>query len=1508
MKAILSGGPWRGLSVRLTRTLILAGVLFFTQGLCALPRAPLPPYPESRPLCHESFDQDYFRGETNAEVIIPGLGFLDESWSGYALQRPGETVTPFIVPALNANGQTNVSSDTGGALRWWVRPYWTSGATNGTPATLLEMDAVSGVESAYAWSLQISADGNTMSLFTQTGAGVQEVLQTSISWLAGTSHSLVLDFNSQSTALFLDGALVAQGAGLASVPPSVGQLVLGSTLAGTNTAGADYEEFYSFDRFLTDSDVANYYGMTASEAALGPISPEEQSGRGGRREGPQQESIRSAGNVYDPDNAAPCSPGGPFYISNVIAALQTNGTTKVNFEIYGGTNGVFYDIFATSSLNNSLASNQWLWIGQGLTCNSYTYTNQPADQAFYTLELPAETFTVAFGDNTYGQLDVPNGLSNAIAVAAGGYFSLALRNNGTVVAWGDNAYGETNLPSRLTNVVAIAAGEYHGVALLANGSVTNWGWYSDGDDPYYPVTNRTYASAPPTSNVVAVAAGDYQDLGILSNGTCVAWGAIGAYGTEVPTNLNLTNVAAIACGWSFDVALSSNGTITAWGYNDPGIYNQTNVPSDLTTNAAAISAGGLNSLGLRLNGTVEGWGDAESGDNLTDVPAGLSNVVAIANGWQVAAALQENGTVVTWGNGSYTNLPTGMVGVKAISAGNGHYLAIESGILTPIIFTQPVNQYAPAGGSVTFSAQGQALAGVQYQWQFNGVNITGATNATLSLTNTQATNNGSYQVVISSDFGSITSSTATFTLVVSPQIASTTPAESGTTWISRGTTLSVAVNAAGQSEYPLSYGWQLNGTNLGDASPSYFIIYLTPTNDGNYTVGITNAAGSTNAAWDVRLALPGMVEAWGDDDFGECDRPAGLTNATGIAAGEFQSVSVTDSGTVVQWGEYSDGTSFYSVTNSSVTTAPPASNVVAVAAGLGQALALLTNGTVTAWGLNGAYGTLVPTNVTGVKAIACGWQFNVALLTNGTVRAWGLDIPSLGYTMTNVPPNLSNVTAIAAGPMHTLALQANGTVVAWGYNPDGETNVPAGLSNVVAIAAGESHNLALKADGTVVAWGLNDFGQTNVPAGLSNVMAVAAGDAHSVALKNDGTVVAWGDNSSGQTNLPSEQTNIVITLSGGLSPTYQTNTYPPIVVKFIAAGGDHTMAAIFSPLVQYPIDVSKDLLLIYNATNTSFSSNVCAYYLAHRPMIANANVLGISCATNEIIQLSDYTNTFSAPIVNWLSANPTKRPQYVILFQDLPSRLQSGLYNFSVQYDMNNSVNTIFQTIDYPPSWAPFVTSINMNGTGGTNDCTAYIDKLATMASNYSPGTLLISASNRGYGNTNWYFDNGGVAESQGRYAEEGVTNVTSSALVFGSIWPIYIIAGTNCAGYYSFGVDGGHSAGMATNTEVEFFGSNWYIMASVDSFNGQRNGGGFQSGFLTWFATNAFGGTNYSNTPIGTVTHVNEPGPAWENTYNYYGNWAAGRSFAITAWSALVGLHGPCIQFQAIGDPFVRK
>jgi alpha-tubulin suppressor-like RCC1 family protein len=1489
--------------------LILAGGLLCAENLHAMPRSPGPPFPEQAPQYYKGFDEEYFAGQTNSELLIAGLGTLEESWSGYSLQRMGDVI-PFVVSALDPMGYTNVSCDTTGAFRFWINPYWssesvTNGNTPGTTTTMLELDAVNGTQSAVAWSLQISADGNTMSLIAQTGAGLQEVLQAPISWQAGTSHNIVLNFGPQGSALFLDGTLAAQGSGLPSIPLSVGQLVIGSTLAGTSAAGADFDEFFSFNRFLTAFDVGQYYQMTSGQAALGPISAEEQPGWGQRRGGLAMNSIRSPDNVYNPDNATPCSPGGPVYITNLTATLLTNGTTAVNFSIEGGTNDILYDIFSTVIGSNSLANQQWNWIGQGFTCSNYTFYQQPADFSFYYVALADRTFTVALGNNGSGQCNVPEGLTTAAAIAGGGFFSVALLNNGTVRAWGDNAHEETNIPSGLTNVASIAAGQYHALALLTNGSVQSWGSYCDGMN-FYSVTNYSGLSGPPTSNVMAIAAGFGHDLALMSNGTVVAWGLTNLYATTTNAlafQSNLTGVKAIACGWNHNVVLLSNGVVQAWGLNAGNLgWNLTNVPGDLT-NAVAIAAFGLHSLALRSNGTVEAWGYSPNGE--TNVPAGLSNVVAIVAGGLQSLALQANGTVAIWGLAGLTNIPAGLDSAETVSDGFEHNLILQTNLTAPIILQEPTDQYAPASNTVTFSVVAESLAGLQYQWLFNGSNVAGATSSNLTLINTCTNDEGDYQVIISSATGSIESFVVAFILVVPPTIVSNAPAAPGPTWINYPETLSVTVTNDVRTGYPVGFVWQLNGSNISASSGSY-TVNPTATADGNYSVAVTNAAGSNSLTWDIRVALPGMVEAWGSDTNGECDRPATLTNATAIAAGDYHSVAVTN-GTVLQWGKYSDGTNFYAVGS------PPAlTNVVAVAATRGHDLALSADGTVTNWGLTNDFANFVPANLQPAKAIAAGWYHNIALLTNGTVIGWGSDTNG----QTTIPSDLTNAnaaTAIAAGELFSLALRSNGTVEGWGDNTYGQTSVPTNLTGVVAIAAGGQHSLALQSNGIVVAWGDNEYGQTNAPSGMSNFMAIAAGSAHSVALKNDGTLVAWGDNSLGQTNIPAELPTTVL-IPGGSAPPIKTNTYPSIVVKLIAAGGNHTMAAIFSPLVQYPIDVSKDLLLIYN-TNSIDSFNVCRYYRNNRPMVRNANVFAISCTNSEIISPPDFTNIFMSQIQGWLATNPTVRPQYVILFQDIPSR--SSYYTGGGQHDEQPSVQ--YQLNQWcATNWHPFVTAINMSGTGGTNDCIAYINKLTNMAGTNQ--SLFISASAGGYtNNTNWYFDSAGSTGSFYQYAdgaEEGVTNVNPEASVIGSAYPSISAYATNVAGYYTCGSDCPPAdTNMFVDGTVQFFGqSQWYIMSTIDSYSGERISG--QAGFLTWFASNSFslGGTNYSNTPVGAVSYVDEPFyPAGHvDPSVYYGGWAEGQTFAISAWSAQAqAFGGPAwqvLEFQAIGDPFVRK
>src|SRR5512139_3110677 len=88
---------------------------------------------------------------------------------------------------------------------------------------------------------------------------------------------------------------------------------------------------------------------------------------------------------------------------------------------------------------------------------------------------PAEiTQVVSWGGNEYGQCEVPNDLTNAVAVSAGAFHSLALRADGTVVAWGSVGHGGT-VPAGLSNVVSVSAGYFHNLAVKADGTAVGWG-------------------------------------------------------------------------------------------------------------------------------------------------------------------------------------------------------------------------------------------------------------------------------------------------------------------------------------------------------------------------------------------------------------------------------------------------------------------------------------------------------------------------------------------------------------------------------------------------------------------------------------------------------------------------------------------------------------------------------------------------------------------------------------------------------------------------------------------------------------------------------------------------------------------------------------------------------------------------------------------------------------------------------------------------------------------------
>lgn len=191
----------------------------------------------------------------------------------------------------------------------------------------------------------------------------------------------------------------------------------------------------------------------------------------------------------------------------------------------------------------------------------------------------------------------------------------------------------------------------------------------------------------------------------------------------------------------------------------------------------------------------------------------------------------------------------------------------------PTILRQPTGQTVSEGGGATFNVIAEGYGPLTYKWLHNGIELPGATNVFLQLSNVGLAQNGQYQVRVSDNLASVVSAAADLIVVARLRIVqeplSQSDVEGGTVVFS----VSVTPGAL-----PISYRWVVGSRTVTNLVINELSSFLTLTNvqssnAGVYRVAVTNLAGASIPTISGRAVLTvlddddrdGLPNAWETD-------------------------------------------------------------------------------------------------------------------------------------------------------------------------------------------------------------------------------------------------------------------------------------------------------------------------------------------------------------------------------------------------------------------------------------------------------------------------------------------------------------------------------------------------------------------------------------------------------------------------------------------------------------------
>jgi hypothetical protein len=221
------------------------------------------------------------------------------------------------------------------------------------------------------------------------------------------------------------------------------------------------------------------------------------------------------------------------------------------------------------------------------------------------------------------------------------------------------------------------------------------------------------------------------------------------------------------------------------------------------------------------------------------------NGVGLSDGGPVSGATNSSLTLAGVGcsdNGSYTVVVTNasMTLTSAVAT-----LTVND----PVILAQPLSRTNAAGQTATFTVSAVGSPPLSYQWSRGSVPLTNTTSATLVLNQVAQADAGAYSVTVSNACSTVTSSTASLTVVDLPVLTR----EPASRTNGAGDNAVFDAFATGQS---VTYQWRFNGTNVSGAITSRYTRHtVTNTDAGTYTVVVSNLAGPVSSTGAVLTVL-----------------------------------------------------------------------------------------------------------------------------------------------------------------------------------------------------------------------------------------------------------------------------------------------------------------------------------------------------------------------------------------------------------------------------------------------------------------------------------------------------------------------------------------------------------------------------------------------------------------------------------------------------------------------------